>query len=83
MRYGKLTDSCIELAPNPLVIDGRHIFTNDPDIFKQQGYLPIETTPAPECPEGYQLTYKWAEVNGSIVRIWEPEENPPEEPEQT
>ena len=82
MRYGKLIKGRVELAPNPLKIEGRHIFTNNPEIFEQQGYLPIEMTPAPECPEGYQLSYKWTLENQRIVRIWEIEEIPPEENEQ-
>lgn len=71
MRYGKIVNGNLELAPNPLIIDGKHVFTSDPDIFAWEGYLPIEYTPVPDYPEGYEATYKWAEKDRRIIRIWE------------
>lgn len=71
MMYGKLIEGEVEFAPNPLKIQDRHVFTSNPEIFEQQGYLPVDFTPAPEVPEGYQLSFKWVLSGKRIVKIWE------------
>lgn len=66
--YGRLVGEKLEYAPNPIRVDGRDIFTNDPTAY---GYKKIRFTSPPEG-LGENLTYtpEWIEGEHDIYRVW-------------
>lgn len=75
-NYGKLVDGNLQIAQNPLVVDGQRVWTNDPAVFQAQGYSPITYTDRPER-EGYYYTDSYELQNGAIVQVWTEHEIPP------
>lgn len=67
--YAKLIDGNLQFAKMPLKIGGKHVFTNDENILRAQGYKPVEYTDAPQQ-EGYYAECEWQETETEIVLVW-------------
>ena len=71
MIFGKLIDGKMHLFVNPLRIDGKDVFTNDPDLLLQYGYKEVVYNDLPsEIPEGYIPQRRWEETERKITLIW-------------
>ena len=68
--YGKIIDSRIQYAPNPVYLDGYMIANPKPEQYKQAGYKPIRRTDAPR-EEGYYYTPSYADKGAYILESWE------------
>jgi len=79
MRYAKIVDGKLFVAPNPLSFAGVRTY-NPPDaLFVSAGFLPVEDTPYPDD-GGYYLSH-WEEQDCKIVRVWSEVVLPEPEPE--
>lgn len=77
--YGKIGENGkIEFAPVPLVIGGENFWTNIPEKYLEQGYLPVVKTEKPEK-EGFYYTEFFEKENEKIFVRWEEHELSPEE----
>jgi hypothetical protein len=66
--YAKLVNGELRGAPNPLKIDDKDVFTNDPSLFLQCGYKPVTLTDYPS--DGNIYENSWEEKENEIVQIW-------------
>ena len=71
MIFGKLIDGRIHLFVNPLRIDGKDVFTNDPELLLEHGYKEvIYTDPPDDIPEGFVPYRRWEEDERRITLVW-------------
>ena len=70
MRYAKLIDNQLQIAPNP-IHHGTYNIWNPPDfVYEAEGYLPMVYTDMPEAPSGKVAVSHWEEQSGQIVQVW-------------
>ncbi len=69
--YGKIIDSRLQIAPNPVVMDDKTIANPSSDILKQLGYLPVITKKQPAFTDGYYYKSIYIENEGKIYQDWE------------
>lgn len=80
-KFGKLdADEKLIYAPTPLVIEGKNVWTNNPEIHFEQGYSLIETSDSPTV-NGFYYTEYYEVENNVLCQKWEEHEEPdvPEE----
>lgn len=71
MRYAKLINGNLQLAPNPIYIDPWWIGNPTPEMLIAEGYKPVHYTEPPAEPgEGYQWVESWSETESEIVQGW-------------
>ena len=71
MIFGQLIDRRIHLFVNPLRIEGKDVFTNNPELLLQYGYKEIIYNDPPEViPEGYVPNKHWEESERTITQVW-------------
>lgn len=84
MKYGKITNGELMLAPNRIEKDGAVTYNPSAEMLAEEGYLPITESPMPESEEGKRYIPHYEESEGEIVCVWEeceiPEEVPTPEP---
>lgn len=68
--YGKLNDGDLKIAPRKLNGDGVVVYNPHAEMYRAQGYKPVEFTDAPESPEGFYYESGWEETAESIVQTW-------------
>ena len=67
--YELITRTQIRLAPYPLRIDGKDIFTTDETIYNENGYYRLEREEYPQDEKVYSPYY---EMQGNIIKQkWE------------
>ena len=74
MRYGKLTETGLMQAPNPLRHNGTKTYNPLDTLYVAAGFLPIVDTPMPD--DGAHYVSHWEEQDGQIVQAWEVVEPP-------
>lgn len=45
--YGKLIDGKLQIAPNPLKVDGKTVANPDKELLLNYGYMPVLATEQP------------------------------------
>lgn len=79
MKYARLLGGSPQYAPNPLHY-GSIWRCNPPEqIYRAQGYKPVQPAELPEIPEGYDLRSVWTETEEALVQQWVLEPRPAEE----
>lgn len=78
MRYGKLIDRKLVLAPNPIIIGDRQIGNPPGEVYTEQGYKPVVYTDPPVVEPGFIAVPGWEEQDEAIVQTWTVEEEPDE-----
>ena len=73
MAYAKLINNQLEYAPNPIQVDDKMIFTNDPTEY---GYKEIINSEMP-IDEDYSFTEYFEETDDSILGKWQQHELTP------
>lgn len=68
--FGKLINGNLTIAPKKLNGDGVVVYNPPAEMYREQGYKPVEFTDAPEAPEGYTYESGWEETADSIVQTW-------------
>lgn len=68
--YGKLNDGNLTIAPRKLPGDGVVVYNPPAEMYRAQGWKPVEFADAPEAPEGYTYESGWEETAESIVQTW-------------
>ena len=81
MKYGKLIDGNLVLAPNPIIIGDRQIGNPPGEVYIEQGYKPVIFTDPPVVAEGYVAVPGWEEQADEIVQTWTVELAPVSEEE--
>lgn len=78
MKYAKLIDGDIlQVAPNPILVDGNYIGNPPGSIYETEGYKPVVYNDPPgDPPAGYDWQEVWTEEEDSIVQSWVPAEAP-------
>ena len=69
MFYKFIDENTIKLAPHPLSIDGRDVFTNDEKIYNEQGYFRLKSAEYPQDDNIYEC--KYVLKDNVIVQSWE------------
>ena len=69
MRFGKLENGRLIRFKNPLRVDGKDIFTNDPVLLLAYGWKEVIFT-NPEEREGYYHVQHWEETDTQIIQVW-------------
>ena len=78
MRYAKLINNELIIAPNPIGINDRQIGNPPGEVYTEQGYKPVRYTDPPVVEPGYIAVPAWEEQAEEIVQIWTVEEEPDE-----
>lgn len=68
--YGKLINGNLTIAPRKLPGDGVVVYNPPAEMYRAQGYKPVEFTDAPEAQEGYTDESAWEETADSIMQTW-------------
>lgn len=68
--YGKFIDGDFIPAPRKLNGDGVVVYNPPAEMYRAQGWKPVEFTDAPEAPEGFYDESGWEETAESIVQTW-------------
>ena len=68
--YAKLIDGALHLAPKKLSGEGVIVYNPPAEMYRAQGWLPVELTDAPEAPSGYYCEPGWEETEEAIVQTW-------------
>ena len=68
MFYKLIDENTIKKAPNPLLVDGKHIFTNSEKVFNENGYYEVIQTDYPDDEKYYESKYV---LEDNIIRqVW-------------
>ena len=78
MKYAKLIDGDLILAPNPLLVGANYIGNPPGSVYEAEGYKPVVYTDPPTVEEGYIAVPGWDEEDDEIVQTWSIEEEPDE-----
>lgn len=71
MKYAKLIDGNLVLAPNPIKHGGMWYGNPNGEIYTTEGYKPVVYADPPTEPgEGYQWQETWSETETEIVQGW-------------
>ena len=70
MRYAKLIDGELILAPNKLVGETTTVYNPTPEMLMAEGYKPVRFTDPPVVPEGFYSAPDWEEHEDEIVQTW-------------
>lgn len=71
MRYGKLNDGNLSLAPNPILHDGLWVGNPPAEVYLAEGYKPVILNEQPE-PLGVGWWVElWTEDKLNIYNVWE------------
>lgn len=76
MKYAKLINNELVLAPNPIIIDDRQIGNPPGEVYAEQGYKPVIYTDPPVVAEGFVAVPGWEEQAEEIVQTWTVEQVP-------
>ena len=68
MFYKFIDENTIEIAPKPLKIDGKDVFTNSEEIYNEQGYFKLIQADYPQDDKFYMPVYELK--NNAIVQDW-------------
>lgn len=71
MFYQLINEHEIKKAPNPLVINGRKVYTNRESIHNEQGYYKLITTNYPGYDDTKQFTARYRLVGNTIIQFWD------------
>ena len=64
MFYKFLNERMIKLAPTPLKINGKDVFTNSEEMHNRQGYYKLESAEYPQDEKVYNPTYS---IQGNVI----------------
>jgi len=81
MKYAKLNNGQLELAPSRVQLDGKNILNPSPEHLTELGYKPLTYTPLPPYEDGYYFSPYFEETPDEIIQKWEKIQAP--EPELT
>lgn len=70
MRYAKLIDGNLSIAPNPIKYNGLWYGNPPPEIYLAEGYKPVTITDQPEPPGVGRWVETWTETDDAIVQGW-------------
>ena len=73
MFHEYLDENTIKLAPTPLRLDGKDVFTNSEEIHNQQGYYKLKILEYPQDENTYKPVFSFK--NNNIIQSWVVEEN--------
>lgn len=76
MKYGKLINNQLVLAPNPIIIADRQIGNPPGEVYISDGYKPVVYTDPPTVEPGYAAVPGWEENVLEIVQVWTVEQVP-------
>ena len=82
MKYAKLIDNQLQIAPNPILVGGNYIGNPPASVYEAEGYKPVVyADPPSDPPAGYHWEETWAEEDGNIQQSWVLVETPISEEE--
>lgn len=68
--FAKMENGAPVIRQQPLIVNGRKVYTNDPALWLSQGYKVLVETPRPDVPEGGVAVAQYRETETEIVREW-------------
>lgn len=77
VKFGKLENGRLIRFKNPLRMETKDIFTNDPVLLLQYGWKETVHT-VPEEREGHYPVPHWEETDTRIIQAWDYEPTPDE-----
>lgn len=81
MRYAKLTDTGLTIAPRVIRENGRTITNPHGETLREYGWKPLDESAAmPEAEEGFGYADRYTETEDAIVLWWEKVALPEPEP---
>lgn len=78
MKYAKLIDGNLSIAPNPILHAGVRIGNPPAEVYQAEGYKPVVYTDPPGVEPGYIAIPGWVETEEEIVQTWAVEPEPDE-----
>lgn len=78
MRYAKLINGNLSIAPNPIKHDGLWYGNPPAEVLEADGYKPVRYTEAPAVEPGFVAVPGWTETEEEIVQTWAVEPEPDE-----
>ena len=71
MKYAKLINDSLILAPNPILVDGNWIGNPPGEVYEAEGYKPAVYNEQPK-PQGVGwFVETWTETDEALVQGWE------------
>ena len=71
MTYAKLINNQLQIAPNPILVDGNWIGNPSGAVYEGWGYKQVLYTDQPsEAPAGYYWVETWTEEENLIQQGW-------------
>lgn len=67
-RFYCIENNTLKQAPSPLLVDGRHIFTTDEEIYNAQGYYKLKAAEHPDDGKSYESHYTLE--GNEILQSW-------------
>lgn len=71
MKFGKVIDGYLEVAPTFIKRDGAIIYTNSAEDYAALGYKPVQYVDAPSDKDRSTLTYHWEDTEVSCLQVWD------------
>lgn len=71
MKYAKLINNNLSIAPNPILHNGLWYGNPPGSVYEAEGYKPVRYTDAPEVEPGYEAAPGWTETATEIIQTWE------------
>lgn len=72
MKYGKLIDGDLYIAPNILIKDNKQHINPPKELYLELGYFPLEFTPKPICNNDLLAISicRWEQLDDRILQVW-------------
>lgn len=78
MKYAKLIDNRLIIAPNPILHNGLWVGNPPAEVLGAEGYKPVRYTEPPTVEPGFVSVPGWEETPEAIVQTWAVEPEPDE-----
>lgn len=70
MRYAKLIDGNLSIAPNPILHNGMIRYNPPGSVYEAEGYKPVNITDQPEPLGVGRWIETWTETENAIAQDW-------------
>ena len=72
MKFGKIVDGHLEIAPTFIRQGKSIIYTNSVESYEELGYKPVVYTDPPLDTDRNGITYHWEDNGTCCKQVWEP-----------
>lgn len=71
IKFGKVIDGYLEVAPTFIKRDGEIVYTNSTEEYAELGYKPVQYVDPPDCKDRNALAYHWEDAGMCCLQVWD------------